>query len=125
MSKSTFTVVVAGGRDFKNYESLTKHLDIMLANVIKKYEVTIVSGGARGADALGARYAKDKGLNLKTMPADWDKFGKSAGYKRNQAMADCSDATVAVWDGESKGTKHMIDITKRKGNKLQMVKYIA
>ena len=51
-------------------------------------------------------------------PADWDKYGKSAGYRRNEQMADNADSLIALWDGRSRGTKHMIDIAHRKGLKV-------
>ena len=73
----------------------------------------IVSGTARGADRLGEQYANANSLPLKKMPAEWDKYGKSAGYKRNEQMAEYSDCLIAFWDGQSRGTKHMIDIARR------------
>lgn len=79
----------------------------------------VVSGGARGVDKLGEEYARTfPDIYLKVFPADWDNHGKSAGYKRNVEMADYADALIAVWDGKSKGTKHMIDIATKKGLKV-------
>lgn len=77
----------------------------------------IISGGAQGADALGERYAIKKQLPLKTFPANWEKFGKKAGALRNIEMAEYADALIALWDGKSKGTFHIIsEMVKR--NKL-------
>ena len=56
-------------------------------------------------------------------PADWDLEGKSAGFKRNVKMAEYADALVAFWDGESKGTKHMIEIAKEKGLDIRIKRY--
>ena len=95
-------MIIAGGRDFDNYDNLVKVLD----KLPKPKE--IVSGKARGADSLGEVYALDHGITVAEFPADWDKFGKSAGHVRNQQMADYADILVAFWDGESKGTKSMI-----------------
>lgn len=75
----------------------------------------VVSGTARGADRLGEAFAVGRWIPIKRFPANWDKYGKSAGYIRNTEMADYADALVAVWDGKSKGTKHMIDIATKKG----------
>ena len=57
---------------------------------------------------------KSMDIKLSTSPADWDLDGKSAGFKRNVKMAEYADALVAFWDGESKGTKHMIETAKEK-----------
>lgn len=76
----------------------------------------VVSGGARGADRLGEWWAEQNGILITTFPAKWrDEEGlfiKSAGYKRNVEMAKYADACVCFWDGESRGTSHMIDIAK-------------
>jgi glycerophosphoryl diester phosphodiesterase len=81
----------------------------------------IVSGRARGVDSLGEEWANRNRVPVKFFPADWDRFGRSAGYRRNAEMAEYADALVAVWDGESKGTGHMIDLAKRNG--LQVMIY--
>ena len=82
-----------------------------------------MSGHARGADKLGEAYAQSKGYDVKIMPADWETYGKSAGYKRNEAMAGVSDALVAFWDGKSRGTMHMINLAKAKGLRVHVVRY--
>lgn len=78
----------------------------------------IVSGRARGVDQLGEQFAAANGIPVKGFPADWKQFGKRAGYLRNTQMADYAEALIAIWDGESKGTGHMIDIAKAKGLKV-------
>lgn len=105
-------VIIAGSRDFNNYELLKKECDTYLSTY---KNVVIISGGARGADSLGERYAKERGYEIDRYPANWDEFGKSAGYIRNTEMADNADILIAFWDYKSKGTKHMIDIAKKKG----------
>jgi len=72
---------------------------------------------------MGETYAYSKGYDVKIMPADWGTHGKKAGYIRNQAMADVSDALVAFWDGSSPGTKHMINLAKAKGLRVHVVRY--
>lgn len=69
----------------------------------------IVSGGAQGVDFLAELYAKKHSWPFKEFPAKWNEHGKSAGILRNKEMGNYADALVAVWDGQSKGTKHMID----------------
>ncbi len=110
-------VIIAGSRDFNDYKKLCEYCDLMLSNT---ENVEIVSGTARGADMLGMKYALDRMLVLKEFPADWDTFGKSAGYRRNKQMAEYADALIAFWDGKSKGTKHMIDLAKEHGLKIRI-----
>lgn len=119
---SKFKLVIAGGRDFEDYKFLKKKLLYFIGDK-NMSDVTIVSGRAKGADALGERFAKEFGCNLKTFPADWDKHGKSAGFIRNAQMAKYADACIAFWDGESKGTKHMIDLANKEKIMLRVVEY--
>lgn len=120
-----FKVIIAGGRDFNDYLMMEAALDYALSKKIKDgYDIEIVSGDARGADSLGVQYANKRGFAVKHFPAEWDKFGKSAGYKRNAQMADYADALYAFWDGQSKGTAHMIVLARQK--RLQVhVKYYS
>ncbi len=55
--------------------------------------------------------------------AEWDKYGKSAGYIRNRLIVQESDMIVAFWDGKSKGTKHSIDQATLKKIPLLLVRY--
>ena len=80
-----FYLLVAGSRSFNNYSLLKEKLDYLLKNQISK-EIHIVSGGAKGTDTLAERYAREKGYQLHIFPADWNSFGKSAGYLRNKQM---------------------------------------
>ena len=103
-------IIIAGGRNFNDYNKLRESCDNILVN---QKDVEIVSGTAAGADTLGERYAQEKGYEVKKFPAQWDLYGKSAGYKRNQQMAEYADGLIAFWDGKSRGTKHMIDIANK------------
>lgn len=78
----------------------------------------VVSGGARGVDSLAIQYAKEEDIPYTVMKADWDKFGKSAGFRRNAEMANYAEALVAIWDGESRGTMHMINLAKERKLKV-------
>lgn len=115
-------IIIAGSRTFKNYLFLKEKLDIIFVNT-KKEEIKIVSGTADGADKLGEKYAKENNIEIIQMPADWDKFGKKAGYIRNEEMAKIADACVVFWDGNSKGSKHMIDLANKYKLKLRVIKY--
>jgi hypothetical protein len=105
--------IIAGSRSITSYELVLKAIeqaDIPISEV--------VSGAARGVDSLGEQWAKSRGIKIKKFPAKWDLYKKSAGYKRNVEMAEYADALIAVWDGLSKGTRHMIDIAREKGLKV-------
>ena len=99
-------IIVAGGRDFTDYDLMCEKLDFFLKNHAP--DIEIVCGEALGADSLGKFYAQRNGYNVLSYPADWNKFGKSAGIRRNKQMADIADALVAFWDGKSRGTANMI-----------------
>jgi len=101
--------IIAGGRDYNNYAYLKQQLDYFREHQFDAKITEIVSGGARGVDSMGEQYAAENDIALKIFPADWKTHGKSAGPIRNRQMADYADILIAVWDGESKGTKNMID----------------
>lgn len=121
--KENFKVVIAGSRGFSNYKLLKETCDKYLREKKKTHNVVVISGHARGADSLGEKYASDEDLDLEIYPADWKKYGKSAGFMRNEQMADIADAVIAFWNGESHGTKHMIDIAEEKGLNVKVVNY--
>lgn len=102
-------LIIAGSRSITNYNIVIDCMNLVSQNITE-----IVSGTASGVDRLGERWAIENNIPIKKFPANWNLYGKSAGYKRNELMADYSDSLVAIWDGISKGTKNMIDIAKRK-----------
>lgn len=103
-------VIIAGGREIEDYQLLLDAIENA------DFEITtVISGGARGVDALGERYAIEKNLPLEIFPADWEKYRKAAGPIRNGQMAEAADALIAVWDGKSTGTMNMIDQATEKG----------
>ncbi len=106
-------VVIAGCRDYNNYDEAKKYIDFCLSNIRKENEIVIVSGCASGADAIGERYAEENEFEVEKYPADWKTYGKSAGPKRNRQMAEISDYVICFWDEKSKGTKSMIDYARK------------
>ena len=117
--------VVAGGRDFKDYDLLKSTLD----NFQQEYgNITeIISGGARGSDKLGEQYANENNIPIKRFVPDWNGLGKKAGFVRNRQMGDYAKEhngmLVAFWDKQSKGTKGMIDYATKIGLKSVVVYY--
>ena len=98
-------VVIFGSRGIDDIQAVERAMDT--CGIVSKV-TEIVSGGAKGADRLGERYARQRGILCTVFPAQWEKYGKSAGYRRNAEMAEYADYGVAVWDGKSRGTAHMI-----------------
>lgn len=120
-------IIVAGGRDFNDVGLLSKSLDKLLTGL--NDDIQIISGAARGADSLGEEYAVKNGYQVAVFPADWNRHGKRAGYLRNMQMAQyairdaCKGMLVAFWDGESRGTKHMIELATGYGLEVYVVRY--
>lgn len=100
------SLIIAGTRDFDNYGLLVQEVDKLINQFSNKFE--IVSGCARGADKLGERYAKEKGIPVIRFPAEWNRYGLQAGILRNEEMAKYADMCIVFWDNKSKGTKNMI-----------------
>ena len=113
-------VIIAGGRDFLDYEKLKEYCDKILSDI--EY-ITIVSGKARGADTLGERYQKERNLQLKEYPAEWDIYDKAAGGIRNEKMAKNADMLIAFWDGKSSGTEDMIRRARREKLEVVVINY--
>jgi hypothetical protein len=101
-------LAIVGSRNFTNFE--------FLKQILQYHPCTqIISGGAKGADTLAKQYAAENGIPIKEFLPNWDKYGKSAGYRRNKQIVEACDELVAFWDGESKGTAHSIGIAEESG----------
>lgn len=111
-------IAIVGGRDFNDYEKLKNALTPYLA----RCDVEIC-GEAKGADTLGAKWAQENYIKVEYFPADWGNYGRRAGYLRNEEMAKAADFVVAFWNGESKGTKHMIDLTLKYKKSILTIMY--
>lgn len=114
---SKYRVIIAGCRDFADYELLKENQNQ------KPEDIVIVSGHASGADALGERYAQERGFGLETFPADWKANGRAAGPIRNAKMASVAHTLIAFWNGKSRGTKNMIDTATKRGLQVAVVRY--
>jgi len=126
-------VVICGSRSIKGEDAITQ-----IDAAIKKFNVKVdevISGGAEGVDTAAIEWAKRNNIDYVVFPANWKKWNKAAGYKRNEKMAwyadqprifllhsgteeedikeDFRGAILAIWNGSSKGTANMIEIGKR------------
>lgn len=97
-------VAVIGSRKYTRLDKVRAFVHALPLNCV------LVSGAAPGVDRAAEREAVECGLPCRIYRADWDKRGKSAGYLRNIEVVENSDVIVAFWDGESKGTKHTINL---------------
>jgi len=110
-------VIIAGSRSINDYSLVVQAMQNC------GYQVTeIVTGCATGIDRLGEQWARANNIPIKEMPADWNRYGNSAGPQRNRAMAEYADAAVIIWDGESRGTRNMVEnmIRRKKPYHLQL-----
>lgn len=108
--RKPFKTIIAGSRGIED--------PVVVASAVwlSGFEIAeVVSGGCRGVDRMGEQFAEAAGVPVKRFPADWEAHGKAAGPLRNQEMADYADALIAIWDGESRGTKDMIDRATKSG----------
>ncbi len=119
--KSNFkNIAVVGSRDFNDYTIIKCWLlQYIYENCWNIPEgVTIVSGGARGVDTLAEQFAELYGCKKLVFPANWEKYGKSAGYLRNSEIIQNSDVVFAFQKNKSKGTQHSIDIARKLNKEL-------
>lgn len=102
--------VIAGSRNITDYAQLLRAIATCPVEITE-----VISSGARGADSLGEHYARQHGLPIHLFPADWDRYGRSAGHRRNADMAAAAEAVLCMWDGASRGTAGMIQQAQRRG----------
>ncbi len=132
--KNIFYLLIVGSRSYCNYNELCKVCDFLLKyQIIAHRRIVIISGGAKkGADNLAERYADERGYEKHIMSADWNKYGKSAGYRRNKNMhsfiAESSynkRGVICFWDMKSKGTQHSFKLAKEYSNPLRVFNTIS
>lgn len=106
-------VAIIGSRTFTDYERAKQFLAALDLDISR-----IISGGARGADAIAERYAAEHGIPTTIYPADWERYGRGAGMIRNKQIIADADLVVAFWDGASKGTKNAMELARKAKKKL-------
>ena len=123
--KEASRVIIAGGRDFENYEYMCEILNDLFYNStnFEKRDIKIISGMAKGADTFAIRYADERNLTKILFPANWKSYPRIAGFLRNEDMLCIATHLIAFWDGKSSGTKHMIEIAQGKGIPIWVFNY--
>jgi len=107
-------ITIGGSRDFEDYEVFSKFVGECIKDLKPCEKITILSGHCRGTDLMAERYADEMGYGIEIYPADWKKYGRAAGPKRNMVMIENSDAVIAFRDGKSRGTKNLVEMAKKK-----------
>lgn len=123
-------IIINGSRGFSDYNLLKRYMkSFIMMRRFNPDQIEIISGGARGADTHAIKFTEEYNLQLKIMKPDWS-MGRRAGILRNQEMLDYATTNiwekailVSFWDGQSRGTKHMIDISKKKGIEVNIVNF--
>lgn len=112
-----FIITVTGSRDFNSPDLVNQVFDAICDEWrIGNYPVLVRHGGARGADQLAGKIAKNRGWQVQEFPANWDAHGKSAGYVRNRELIDAepiADVVAAFQVNNSKGTQNTIDLAHK------------
>ena len=107
--------IIAGSRNFNDIKELIKAIESC------NWEITtVLCGKAKGVDTLGEIWANYLNIPIEYYPAEWNKFGKSAGYRRNLQMANNADALIALWNGKSRGTHNMINLAREENLKIHI-----
>lgn len=131
VDKKTFTLLIAGSRTYNDYAEFCRITDYMLSDKLAaSYSIEIVSGGANGTDTMAERYAKERGYQCTVMRAEWDTYGKGAGYLRNKEMHSYiakkkEQACLCFWSTKekSKGTRHNFELALVKGTQIAVYDY--
>lgn len=116
-------IIIAGGRDFNDRALMLDRIQELEKRGFIYASTTLICGMAKGADLMARGIFLQAGLNVRDMPAEWEKLGKRAGYARNESMATIADMAMVFWDGKSPGSKHMIETMDKLGKPVFVVSY--
>lgn len=114
-------IAIVGSRDGLPWARVSD----AIRDLVRRPDVTsVVSGGALGVDRLAESLALAAGKHVVAIRPDWQRFGKSAGYRRNVEIVAQADEVYAFWNGTSKGTKHSIDIANKMRKPVYVVQFV-
>ena len=116
-------LLIAGGRDFSNQALFGIKLLSYVEELPGDNGVSIITGLARGADQMAHEFCINNSVLCHEFPANWDVYGKRAGFIRNAQMGEFADSALIFWDGSSRGTKHMIGFMKDQNKPVAVVYY--
>lgn len=131
MTSNEFKILVCGGRAYSNKEKVYDTLDEMKAlcetahlatNSTNPINIVIIQGGAKGADRLASQWAKENNIRQEQYDADWDSYGKAAGYIRNKTMLTVGKPDLVIAFSGGQGTKNMIQLAQDENIQVEIIK---
>ena len=105
-------ILIAGSRNIDEFD---------LSPYIPKETTLIISGGAKGIDAIAEKYADEHKISKLILLPQYNLYGKSAPIKRNETMVNIADTVIIVWDGNSRGTKSTLQYSKKKNKNVILI----
>lgn len=114
-------IAIIGSREFTDYEFLKEVMDKEIDN--RSFVACFVSGGAKGADTLGARYAEEIGRPIVVFKPDYKTYGRAAPFVRNTQIIEYCDEVYAFWDGKSNGTRDALNKAEKLGKTIYIIRY--
>jgi hypothetical protein len=125
-SNKILNIAIIGSRTFNDYQTLEAVvMNTLKEKNVKMPDITIISGGAKGADSHGRDFAQKYGTQYREFLPDWEKHGKSAGIIRNNDIVKHSDFVIAFWDGQSKGTFHSLELARKSGTPYYAYNFVT
>lgn len=115
-------IAVVGSRWYTDYKEFAEKLH----GLMSPPGVVILSGGARGVDVMAQRYANDNGFDF-VLFKPYHLIDSTVDYSpkyfftRNKQIADNADWVIAFWDGESSGTRHIVEYCQRNRKRLEII----
>lgn len=110
-------ILITGSRDYTDRDTIRQALMRAGRDArVHPQSVTVVHGGARGADRIAGELAREFGCMVEVHRADWDRYGKAAGHRRNAEMVALgADVCLAFPLGESRGTRGCVALAEKAG----------
>lgn len=117
-------LLVCGSRGITDKDWIKSNIETYWYWNLACYKFPVmIEGEAKGVDSIAKEYAQENEWEIESYPADWEKYGKSAGYIRNEIMVKAADEVLILWDGSSKGTKNDIDLCERYNKPYKVLIY--
>ena len=114
-------LMVCGSRSITDTDWIYRQIDACVSE--NHFEdIIIIEGDAQGVDKAAGLWAEQHGYQIKKHPADWNKYGRGAGFVRNKEMVESCDFCLILWDGKSKGTKHDLELCQKLEKPFKLVR---
>ena len=113
-NRAPFKLMISGSRSIRNLRIIFDELEKLYT---EHPNLILISGGAKGVDSIAEEWGRFRKIQIEQHKPDWATYGKGAGIVRNKEMVLAADYILIFWDGESKGTKSVIDFCEKQGKK--------